>query len=239
MGYNLCILAIFGRFQNALIFPILAAFWSRFFAQNNLNVFVETFFACFRQFYFLTQTEYFAWAIAFALCHFWPFSQCSHFLNISCFLEPRSAWNNFNVFLETFFACFREFYFLPQTEYFAWAITFALWPFLAIFKMLLFFEYQLLFGAVFAQKNLNVFEETFFASFGQCYFLTQTEYFAWAIAFALWPFLGIFITVSFMEYQLFFGAVFLHRTAVMCQQSRFSHVFGNFVYFTFFSFRQF
>ena len=28
-----------------------------------------------------------------------------------------------------------------KTEYFAWAIAFALWPFLAIFKMLSFFEY--------------------------------------------------------------------------------------------------
>ena len=43
--------------------------------------------------------------------------------------------------IETFFACFREFYFLTQSEYFAWAIAFALWPFLAIFKMLSFFEY--------------------------------------------------------------------------------------------------
>ena len=32
-------------------------------------------------------------------------------------------------------------FFLTQTEYFGWAITFALWPFLAIFKMLSFFEY--------------------------------------------------------------------------------------------------
>ena len=30
-------------------------------------VFVGTFFACLRQFYFLTQTEYFAWAI-YSLC---------------------------------------------------------------------------------------------------------------------------------------------------------------------------
>ena len=46
-----------------------------------------------------------------------------------------------NVFVETFFACFRQVYFLTQSEYFAWAIAFALWPFLAIFKMLPFFEY--------------------------------------------------------------------------------------------------
>ena len=69
MGYSLCIVAIFGHFQNALIFPILAVFLEPFFAWNNFNVFVEAFFACFKQFYVLSQTEYFAWAIAFAL---WP-----------------------------------------------------------------------------------------------------------------------------------------------------------------------
>ena len=70
MGYSLCIVAIFGHFQNALIFRILAVFSSRFLHRTTVMCIVETFFACFRQFYFLTQTEYFAWAIAFAL---WPF----------------------------------------------------------------------------------------------------------------------------------------------------------------------
>ena len=45
------------------------------------------------------------------------------------------------MFVETFPACFRRFDFLTQTEYFAWALAFALWPFLAIFKMLSFFKY--------------------------------------------------------------------------------------------------
>ena len=70
MDYSLCIVAILGNFQNALIFRILAVFFEPFFAENNFNVFVETFFACLRQLYFLTQTEYFAWAIAFTL---WAF----------------------------------------------------------------------------------------------------------------------------------------------------------------------
>ena len=70
MGYSLCIVAIFGHFQNALIFRILAVFWSRFLRRTTVNVLVETFFACFRQFNFLTKTAHFAWAIAFAL---WPF----------------------------------------------------------------------------------------------------------------------------------------------------------------------
>ena len=60
MGYSLCIVAIFGHFQNALIFPILAFFLKLFFAWNNSNVCVEAFLPCFRQFYFLTQSEFFA-----------------------------------------------------------------------------------------------------------------------------------------------------------------------------------
>ena len=67
MGYTPCIVAIFGHFQNALKFFNISCFFDRFFALNNLIVFLETFFECF---YFLTQTEYFAWAIAFVL---WPF----------------------------------------------------------------------------------------------------------------------------------------------------------------------
>ena len=70
MGYSLCIVAISGKFQNNFISRILAIFSSPFFAENNFDVFVEMFLTCFRQFYFLTQTKCFAWAIAFAL---WPF----------------------------------------------------------------------------------------------------------------------------------------------------------------------
>ena len=76
-------------------------------------MFVETFFACFRQFYFSTQTEYFAWAIAFALvkcpgdtlsrlfvkcyCVFPLFCVTGVFLRLECrrcgITEPRSNRN--------------------------------------------------------------------------------------------------------------------------------------------------
>ena len=72
---------------------------------------------------------------------FGHFLKCSHFSNINCFLEPFFPLKNFNVFVETIFACFRQFYFLTQFEYFAWAIAFALWPFLVILKMSSFFKY--------------------------------------------------------------------------------------------------
>ena len=48
MGYSLCIVAIFGHFQNALIFLILDVFSNRFFAEKTSNVFVETFFRMFK-----------------------------------------------------------------------------------------------------------------------------------------------------------------------------------------------
>ena len=36
MGYSRCIVAIFGHFENALIFRILAVFWSRFLQRGTL-----------------------------------------------------------------------------------------------------------------------------------------------------------------------------------------------------------
>ena len=56
----------FGDFQKVVIFRILGVFRSGFFAQNNCNVLLESFFTCFLEFYFLTQTEHFAKAIAHA-----------------------------------------------------------------------------------------------------------------------------------------------------------------------------
>ena len=75
-----------------------------------------------------------------------------------------------------------------------------------------------------------MFVETFFACFMQFYFLTQTEYFAWARAFALWPFLAIFKMLSFLGYEVFFSSRFLHRTTLMYLWKRFSHVLGNFIF---------
>ena len=42
---------------------------------------------------------------------FWPFSKCSHFSNIRCFLKRFLAHNNSNVVVESFFAPFWHFYF--------------------------------------------------------------------------------------------------------------------------------
>ena len=72
------------------------------------------------------------------LSQFWPYSKCFNFANTRCFLEPFLALHNANVVVQLFFAPFWHFYFLTQTDHFAWAIAHASWPILAIFKMLSF-----------------------------------------------------------------------------------------------------
>ena len=41
MGYSLCVVSIFANFQNGLIFPILAEFWSRFLYIDNEDMFIK------------------------------------------------------------------------------------------------------------------------------------------------------------------------------------------------------
>ena len=48
---------------------------------------VDSFLICFREFYFLTQSDDFAKAIAFALRPILPIYNLSNFSNIRCFLK--------------------------------------------------------------------------------------------------------------------------------------------------------
>ena len=48
---------------------------------------VDSSLICFRQFYFLTQSDDFARAMAFARRPFLPIFKLSHFSNIMCFLK--------------------------------------------------------------------------------------------------------------------------------------------------------
>ena len=59
----------FWRVSKSCHFANISCFLKPFFAQNNLNVLVESFFTRFSKIYFLTQSEHFAKAIAHA---FWP-----------------------------------------------------------------------------------------------------------------------------------------------------------------------
>ena len=116
--------------------------------------------------------------------------KCSHFSNISCFFDPFYAQKNFHLFLEIFFACFRQFYFLIQSEYFACALR----PFLAIFEILSFFEYQHFFGGAFCIEQLQCVCTNGFCMSQTILFFDRNEYFARAITLVLWPFLVIFKT---------------------------------------------
>ena len=90
MGYSLCIVVIFGHNQNALIFRILVLFGAVFCIEQLLNAFAQKFFACFRQFYFLTQTEYFAWAINLGTVAIF-----GHFQNALIFRILAAFWSRF------------------------------------------------------------------------------------------------------------------------------------------------
>ena len=85
---------------------------------------------------------------------------------------------------------------------FAWARDL---PKLWIFKMVSFLEYWLFFPAVFCTEQLNCSCYSFLAYFWRKKFLTQTAHFAWAIDLPKWSILKV---VSFLEYRLFFPAVF-------------------------------
>ena len=98
---------------------------------------------------------------------------------------------------------------MAQSEDFAKAIAFAWWPFLAIFKMLSFFEYYLFFLTRFLHRTTGMCCRNFFIRFFLHFpFLTQNEDFARAIAFAWWPLLAIFKMLSCFESEPFLGAVF-------------------------------
>ena len=64
--------AIFANIQNGLIFPILGVFKSGFLHRTVYILCVGSFLICFWQFYFLTQSDDFGKALAFAWRPFLP-----------------------------------------------------------------------------------------------------------------------------------------------------------------------
>ena len=91
---------------------------------------------------------------------------------------------------------------MTQTDHFGKAIAVAKW---LIFKMVSFLEYLVFFERLFGHNYFNVLVESISAFFFQFQFLTQTDHFGKAIAFAKWL---IFKMVSFLEYLVFFRALF-------------------------------
>ena len=78
----------------------------------------------------------------------------------SLFLHRTTAMSCRNVF--SMFLCF--FIFDPSDD-FAKSLAFAWWPFLAVFKMLSFFQYKLFLGAVFCIEQQQSFVQMFLACF--------------------------------------------------------------------------
>ena len=140
MGFSPCILANFGHFQNALIFRILGVFRSGFLHPTTLMWWYIHFSHLFGIFNFLAKLIILHGLQPMHIGQFWPFSKCSHFLNIRCFserfLHPTTLMWSYIHFSHLFGILI-----FSQTDHFPWAIAHAYWPILAIFKMLSFFEY--------------------------------------------------------------------------------------------------
>ena len=118
MGYSLCIVAIFSNFQNALIFPILAVFSSRFLHRKTLICLQKRFLHIIGKCILSPKLSILHGLQPLHCGHFQQFSKCSHFSNISCFFPAVFLQNNLNELLETILASFRQFYFLTQSDYF-------------------------------------------------------------------------------------------------------------------------
>ena len=144
-GYSPCMMA---DFQNRLISRIFGVFSNGFLHRTSLTWLKNRFVACFLEFEFLTQSDNFATATALA---WWPIFKIVSFLEHLVFSQSFFAQNNSNMIKESFFACFFEFEFLTQSDYFAKAIAFAWWP---IFKIVSFLEYLVFSQAVFCRKQL-------------------------------------------------------------------------------------
>ena len=89
--------------------------------------------------------------------------------------------------------------------------------------MVSFLEYLVFFGKVSCTQQLEMVCRMDFDMFLEFFFLTQSDDFAKAIAFAWWPILKM---VSFLEYLVFFGAVFCTQQLEMICRMDFHMFFG-------------
>ena len=80
IGYSLCMMA---NFQNGLLSRIFSVFWSGF-SWGKLQMICRMEFGIFLQYLFLTQSQDFAWAIAFAR---WPIFKMVSFIEYLVFLK--------------------------------------------------------------------------------------------------------------------------------------------------------
>ena len=167
--YSLCLVAIFGNFQNALIFPILAVFWSRFFWTEQLQCVVETFLACF--YAFLIFDPKWQFCKVYSLCLVAIFG---HFQNALIFPILALFWSRFCIeqlqcVVETYLACFYAILIFDPKWRFCKVYSLCLVAIFGNFQNALIFPLLDVFGAVSCIEQLQCVVETFLACF--CAFL--------------------------------------------------------------------
>ena len=105
---------------------------------------------------------------------------------------------------------------MTQIHDFGKSIAFALWPFLAIFKMLSFFKYLLFFGAVFCIEEQQCVVETFLACF-YAFLIFDPKWEFWQVySLCFVAILSNFQNGLIFRILAFSWSRFLHRTTAMC-----------------------
>ena len=113
---------------------------------------------------------------------------------------------------------------MTQTDHFGKAITFAKW---LIFKMVFFLEYLVFSRGVFCAQLLQCTSRIDFCMFFGVLIFTQTDHFGKPIASAKWL---TFKLVSFLEYLVFFRAVFCAKLLQCTSRIDFCMFFGILIF---------
>jgi len=154
-----------------------------------------------------------------------------HFSNIRYILEFFFARNNSNVLLECFFRMFLTYLIYdpnwPFWKGYSLCISYSLSKTADFQNPLISRIFQVLWSASFTKNNSKWIFEWILTCFLQFQFLTQSEDFAWAIAFAWWL---IFKMVSFLEYIVFFRAVLSTQQLSMICRMDFDMFFGILIF---------
>ena len=151
-------------------------------------------------FNFWPKLTIFAWAIAHLFDDFWPFSKCSRYFTVWCFLtrffctQPLQCGRR--IIFRTFFAFLN---FDPNWP-FCMGYSPSFWPILAIFKMLSFFYYKVSFYAVFCTQPNQCGRTIIFRSFFAFLNFDPSWPFCKGYNPCFWPILAIFKMLSFFEY---------------------------------------
>ena len=111
---------------------------------------------------------------------------------------------------------------MTQSDDFAKSIAFAWWPFLAIIKMLSFFEYELFFGAVFCIEQVQCVVESFLACFYAFLIFDPKWRFCQLYSFCLVAICSNSQNALIFRILAVFSSPFLHKTTGTCCRNVFS-----------------